>query len=252
MIKKFFLILAISFGILNATYYEANDKNFKDGFEAGLEALKFQKNADGFNSRLIEIKEPFLLTYDIKNYPLNEALFIQLLSARQGFNTHLTKEFISFGGYEREIDAKDKMKSLASKFKLNLKDFKIQKNIKEIITYPFLYKLFYDNLLQEAIKSGVIIEVKILEKPIVKKNIKNKPIKTFENKYPLFYLKNSKAMGYSLIGSEQDSKNFIENGFITKNTFKLEKTITTLTGEKFVKVVGENLYFSIKDVRVKK
>ncbi|EIZ8033464.1 hypothetical protein MQV54_001476 [Campylobacter jejuni] len=254
-IKKSFL--AFSFLILSSTsyaFYEPNDKNFKDGFEAGLEALKFQAQIDGFSYKKIEINKPYLIVYNIENIPLNEALFLQVISSREGYESHLTKEFITFGEFEREIDAKEKIKFLISKFKLNAKDFKIQKNIKEIITYPYLYKRFYEKLLDEAKASGVIVETKIIEKnPIKQIKSSNKPKSIPKKSYEIFTLNNTKAMSYySLGGSEKDSKNYIEKGFVKSGKeYEIEKNITTNSGEKFVKIVGENIYFSIKDIAIK-
>ncbi|HIF9806744.1 TPA: hypothetical protein ACX8VE_001487 [Campylobacter jejuni] len=250
---KTFIVLSSLVLVSNSyAYYEANDKNFKDGFEAGLEALSLQSKVDGFSYKRIQINKPFLIIYNIKNIPLNEALFLQVIASREGYETHLTKDFVSFGSFEREIDAKEKIKSLVSKFKLNYKDFKVQKNIKEIITYPFLYKDFYEKLLDEAKKLGIIVETQIIEKTTIKQPQPQNKSKTTtsKKKNEKFVLKNSKAMSYiSLGGSERDSKNFSEDKLINNGKeYEIEKRIKTKSGEEFVKVLGENLYFSTKDI----
>lgn len=249
--KTLFILFVFILGFNQAfAYYdEINDKSFKDGFEAGLKALEFQAKTEGFTAKLININKPYVLLLDIKEMPLSEVLLLQVLAAREGIESHLSEEFLYLGSFEREIDAKDRIKTLISKFKLNAKDLKIYKNIKEILTYPYLYKTFYQNLLQRAREEGIIVETKILTQPIIKNPvIAKKPISKKPN--PInFTLKNSKAMAYlSLGGSESDSKNYEEKGFLPKQNFTFEKRIKTSSNENFVKVAGQNLYFLESDI----
>lgn len=247
--KRFILVILLSFLALSKAfgYYEPNDKSFKDGFEAGLKALEFQAKNEGFTSKNIKISKPFTLLLDIKEMPLSEVLFLQILASREGIESHLSEDFLYLGSFEREIDAKDRIKSLIAKFKLNAKNLKIHKNIQEIITYPYLYKSFYESLLQKAKEQGIIVETKILTKTTIKNPVQKPLVKKVS---PIqFTLKNAKAMSYvSLGGVENDSKNYEEKGLKKRQNFTFEKKIKTNLGESFIKVAGENLYFLEADV----
>lgn len=247
--KRFLLVILLSFLALSKAfgYYEPNDKNFKDGFEAGLKALEFQAKNEGFTSKNIKISKPFTLLLDIKEMPLSEVLFLQILASREGIESHLSEDFLYLGNFEREIDAKDRIKSLIAKFKLNAKNLKIHKNIQEIITYPYLYKSFYESLLQKAKEQGIIVETKILTKTTIKNPVQKPLVKKVSSIQ--FTFKNTKAMSYvSLGGVENDSKNYEEKGLKKKQNFTFEKKIKTNLGESFIKVAGENLYFLEADI----
>lgn len=247
MFKK---CLFIALLLLQAkAYYEPDDKSFKDGFEAGLKALEFQAKNEGFSPKIIVIDKPYVLLLDIKEMPLSEVLFLQVLASREGIESHLSEEFLYLGSFEREVDAKDRIKNLVSKFKLNAKNLKVHSHIKELISYPYLYKNFYEDLLLKAKNEGVIVETKILQKPLIKTPlIAKKPLA--KKSTPLnFSLKNAKAMSYmSLGGSENDSKNYEEKGLVSQKNFIFEKKIQTNSGESFVKVAGLNLYFLESDI----
>ena len=257
MIKNKKLLIFASLFILNTqlfAYADPNDKSFKDGFEAGLEALKFQAKVDGFDSKKVKIDKPYLLTFNISKMPLNEALFLQIISSREGYETHLTREFVSFGAFERKVDAQDRIKDLTRKFKLNSKDFSIHSQTNEIITYPYLFDRFYISIIKEVKDLGFIVQTQIIEKPVIKKQIiKEAKKSTPKNIYKIFNIKGSKAMSYINKGLLNDSKSYEENEFIYANnqSYKLEKEIVTKTNEKFVKVLNENLYFAIDDVNIK-
>ncbi|EAH8851391.1 hypothetical protein CDJ58_07070 [Campylobacter lari] len=231
--------------------YEPDHKSFKDGFNAGISALKFQSEIDGFTSKIIEVQKTYSLIYDIKNIPLNEALFLQLLSSREGYKTHLTKDYIYFGSYDREIDTKEKMNMLITKFNLELKNFKIEKELKRIVTYPFLYDSFYNKLLEDAKLLGVLVVTEVVEKKININNKNKSNKKNIEKKIKTFTLNNSKAMSYYLINNnDKESKNYLEKDFIkSSGNFKIDKYTKTNTNEEFVKVLGENIYFSTKDIK---
>lgn len=235
------------------SFYEVNHISFKEGFEAGLKALEFQAQRDGFKAQRILVSKPFLLVYEIKNTPLNEALFLQIIADKEGFDTHLSKDFLSFGSFNREIDAKSKAEELLSKFKLDKKSLKILKNEMSFSTYPFLWQDFHNTLLNDAISAGVLVEEKIVYKTIHKnptKEVEAKAKPKIVSKKIVF--KNAKAMAYqSLGGAENDSLNFSETKLLNKKEFEFEKEITTTQGEKFVKVKGENLYFSALDTEIK-
>lgn len=190
-----FLSLSVAFG---NNYYDTNHKSFKDGFEAGLQALSFQAKTDGYASKLIKMPYNFIAVYETKEMPLHEALFLQIIANKEGFETHLSRDFISFGGFDREIDAKDALETIVKKFKLNKKQAKIYRNTKEFVTYPFLWQDFHTNLINEAIQRGVIIETQIIEKaPRVISKTKTTASKPKEQpkKDSTFILRNHKAMG---------------------------------------------------------
>lgn len=252
--KKIFLLL-MSFGFLFGAnelleVYEPNEKNFRDGFEAGINALKFQAKNDGFTQRQVKLNKPYLLTFKIDNVPHHEALFFQVIAAREGFDTHFTKEFIALGEFEREVDAIDARDLLIRKYNFNAKNLKILKNEETIVTYPFLFDAFYKQILKDAKSAGIIVEVQTIEiKPKVQPKAVKKPV---VKKRQLVLLKNSKAMGYTLIGDKKYSKNFMDLRLINRGgseTFEYEETITTTEGEKFVKT-KQGIYFSISDVSI--
>lgn len=253
--KIFTIFLIFSFSVSYAnTFYEPNTISFKEGYEAGLQALEFQAKQDGYKQKQIEVFKPFLLVYEIKNTPLNEALFLQIIAQKEGFDTHLSRDFISFGQFEREVDAKSKAKELASKFKIDETSIKIYTNKKNFSTYPYLWQDFHTKLLKEAIDLGVIVEQK--EKIVYKTIYKNskgsdKEIKPKTNTKKIIF-KNAKAMSYqSLGGILEDSLNYTEAGLVNKQEYEFEKEIQTKQGEIFVKVKDKNLYFSILDVEIK-
>lgn len=233
--------------------YEPNHTSFKQGFEAGLQALEFQAKQDGYTQKEIKLTKPYLLVYEIKAMPLNEALFLQIIAFKEGFETHLSKNFVSFGEFNREIDAKAKAKELQKLFQLNVNFIKIYKNKQSFLSYPYLWQDFHTALLDEAIKLGVIVKEteKIVYRNIIKE-ANTKPAPVQKNKE--FTLKNAKAMSYKLINkeaSQKDSLNYTENTLLDKKDYEFEKEIQTKQGETFIKVKNENVYFSILDVEFK-
>ncbi|MBX7491239.1 hypothetical protein [Helicobacter turcicus] len=241
------LLITLIFLTQGFCYYEANDKTLRDGFEAGLKALEFQRKVDGVKPTIIKVNKPYLLVFNISNMPIHEALFLQTLAFKEGIDSHLTKESISFGEYEREIDAKDIAKLLSTKFKLNAKDFRILTRTREFITYPYLWSETYSQILNEARELGIIVETKILNKKPQKTKTQNKP----KNIAVEIILKNPLAMAYTLKGDSGKSKDYKELGLMEQRGYLLESKVTTLSGEHFVKVKGENLYFSVSDVRLR-
>lgn len=259
--KKIFLLL-FSFGLLFGAnefleVYEPNEKNFRDGFEAGIRAVAFQAKTDGFTQTLIKIKKPFLLVYNITETPMHEALFLQIITAREGFDTHYTKEYISMGEFEREIDAKDAIDLLVRKYKIKSSNLKILKNIEAIVTYPFLFNEFYKKILNEVKEKGYFIqtEIKYAQPAKVTTPTPKKKVETPKPKQKNITFKNSKAMSYELIkfGIETESIDYIKVRFLNSGVAKyvFDKEITTTKGEKFIKVSGQNLYFLSADVNVK-
>lgn len=246
--KKLLLFFTLSLSVTFATsFYEPNDKSFRDGFQAGLKALEFQRKNDGLQPQKIEINKPFLLVFETKNTPLSEALFLQVIASREGYDTHITKDFVSFGGFDREADAKEIAQQLQKKFKITLK---ILRNQSFIVSYPFLWTDFYTKLLQEAIEKGVIPEIEVIEQRVVREIVvrqqQSQPQETIKN----FTLKNAKAMSYRVVGTNSDSRNFKEMTLTNTKEYQLGRVVTTSNGEKFVKVRDKNIYFAIDDVNL--
>lgn len=240
-----FLALALS---ANNLYDEINPRSFKEGFNAGINAVVFQSRVDGFSPQIITINKPYLLVVKIENMSLDEALFLQIIASREGYNTHLTSEYVTFGEFQRMIDAKKVSDKIKQDYKLTNSDVKILKNKKEIVTYPFLFSDFYDDLLKNAKESGVIEALKIVEvkpEPIKKST---KTTKKLITKTKFITLKNAKAMGYNLTNNDESNSNNLNDSGLESGKYVYEKTITTKQGEKFVKVKDKNLYFSVLDV----
>lgn len=246
-----FLAISLAFGAkMNIEIYEPNSKNFRDGFEAGIKALDFQAKTDGFQQKLITINKPYLLVFDIKKTPFHEALFLQIISAREGFDTHFTKEFVSLGEFERDIDAEDAKELMIRKYRLNPNDLKILTNQSSIVTYPFLFHNFYKNILNEAQKLGYVIKTEVAYTNKIQINTPKKTIPTKVVSKKIVF-KNPRAMGYVLQGDFKSSSSFIEKGLLKATDYEFEKSITTDEGEIFVKVKGQNLYFPNSDVSIK-
>lgn len=264
------LLLAISFitiGFSNSVAkYElkANEAIFKAGFEAGIKALEFQRKNDGYQPIKININKEFYIVYDITSLPYEEALFLQNIANRDGFDTHITKSFLFFGEFERKADALKAIDDLKQKFKIDAKLKQKNKDEEFLITYPKLWGNFFTIFMAQVAKDGYIIVKNTEFVPIdSKSNIDNKtkvvtnkastkqPQAQIQGSNKPFTLKNSKAMSYKKVGSGNNSQNYKENGLISKEKFYLgnyNKAIVTEQGEKFYKVLDKNIYFSDKDV----
>lgn len=250
--KKFLFILVflVNFAFAVSSYYDPNDKSFRDGFEAGLKALSLQAKVDGYKTTAIANPYPYLVVFETKNMPLHEALFLQVIATREGLESHLTKNFVTFGGFDREIDAKDIKNLVIKKFKVDPKNVKIYKNYQIINSYPYLWQDFHTRLLQDAIQKGVIVETKIVEKIKYIKTKEKAPEKKQEAIKNIVF-KRAKAMAYKNIGDIKDSNDFVELGLkeTRKEKFVFEKEVQTKQNEVFVKVKDENIYFSIEDIK---
>lgn len=247
--KKIILFISfIAIGLnADSLYTEPSPKSFKNGFNAGINAVAFQAKADGFSPQIIRVTKPYVVAVEIKNMSLDEALFLQIIAHREGYDTHLTKQYVVFGEYEREMDAKKVVDALKTKYKIESSVAKILKDQKQFITYPYLFSDFYEKLLKEAKDSGVIEALKIVE---IKPQIVKKPVKKAVApiaKTQMIILKNSKAMSYNLSNNDESNSKNLNDNELKSGKYVYEKTITTKQGEKFVKVKGENLYFSVLD-----
>lgn len=240
------LLVNLSFA---SSFYEPNEKSFKDGFYAGLKALEFQAKNDGFTNQVIEVKAPYLLVVDIKEKSLNDVLFLQIIANREGFESHLCADFVSFGEFERKADAENIAQMLEKRFKVKTK---ILRNMQKIVTYPYLYKDFYLDILKKAKELGIIVETKVINQPI--KPVVTKPKPTIKKQEVVKYmkLKNPRAVAYYLNNADaSNSKSFSESGLKANSDFIFDKKVTTKQGEIFYKVKNENLYFSDKDIVLK-
>lgn len=247
------MIAGLNTQILATSFYNPLDKSFKAGFEAGLKALEFQRKNEGVQFREIIIEGNYYISLAIKNIPMPEVLFLQNISAREGFKSFLTENYLIFVGYERKADAIEAQRRLKSYYKIDTSI--VSAKDKKIITYPILWGEFYKNFLDEVQKQGYALKVDVIEVPkIITKTKyieKSKPQEKIAIKGNII---NAKAMSYSLSGSKEYSKNFSERGFLSKQEFSLEseKPIITSTGESFYKVKDKNIYFSTKDIRIEK
>lgn len=261
-----FIALANSAFSNTATQWElkANEAIFKNGFESGIKALEFQRKNDGYKPKKIAINKEFYITYDITNLPYEEALFLQNIAAREGFDTHIAKTLLYFGEFEREADALKSIDDLKQKFKIEAKLNK-NKGGEFLITYPKLWGEFFTFFMEEA-KANGILQVTEYITTQQKMNIESNKAQTKSaqqsaqaiNQQPVkpktFTFKNSKAMLYKKSGSGLESKDYIEGGLVENKVFNLGnygKPVITKQGEKFYKVLGEDSYFSDKDVVIK-
>lgn len=231
--------------------FKTNEAFFKDGFKAGIKALEFQRRNDGYEPQKIAIKKEFFIVYNITNLPYEEALFLQNIASREGFETHMTKTFLFFGEFERHADALKATQELKEKFDI---DAKIEQNKGGdfLITYPKLWGDFYQNLMAQVSSRGYIVTAEHV--PVnPKSNIESKRStkQTQTQNHKIFTLKNSKAMSYKKIGPGNDSRDYQEGGLVDKKDFysgNYGKPIITNQGEKFYKVLNKNIYFSSEDV----
>lgn len=160
----FFLTALMSFGFaaisvssvsVESVELKANEKIFKAGFEAGIKALEFQRKNDGYKPKKVTINKAYYLTYNISKLPYEEALFLQNIAAREGFDTHITKNLLFFGEFEREADALKTQADLKTKFRI---DAQVKQNYgsDSIETYPKLWGQFYTFFQNEVKKQGYI------------------------------------------------------------------------------------------------
>lgn len=265
--KKIIFSICCLVAMLKAeNFYNNKSLNvFENGFNAGLSAVKLQAKYDGLRPQILSVNKNFLLILKIDKIGLDEALFLQVIATREGFETHLTKDFITFGEYEREIDAKKTSKVIIDNFKLNPNSVKILSGVKQIKTYPYLFIDYFKQfeIQEKNIKKPNLevvnnIEMKTQTKPQSQKietKAQTKPqSQELENNetqalLPLkIIFKNKQAMSYKNIDdNESNSASFVENGFKT-GEFLFDKIIFTNADESFVKVKDENLYFSNEDI----
>lgn len=241
-----------------------NELIFKAGFEAGIKSLDFQRKNDGFKPKRVKINKAFFITYKIDKMPYEEALFLQNIAAREGFDTYITKKYIFFGEFEREADAVKAVSDLNSKFRIKAQLHKSNGG-EFLITYPKLWGQYFTLFEQEIKNLGYIRAEECLNSnkgksvasnstPKITNGVKTNATST-KNVY--FTLKNSKAMSYmngdKNINSRFNSLEYIESGLKPKKRYPLgnfRKPYLTKQGESFYKVLDQNLYFSDKDVLI--
>lgn len=237
------------------------EKAFKSGFEYGLRANTMQKNIDGVRAMRVDYTKPFVVSYEIDKIPYSEVLLTQFLAHNDGFRTHLTKNLLLFGDFEREADAKQAVEYLKKNFNISTKIINVSK-VQGLVTNPLLWSGFYDEVLTQAKAQGVIVQEKVVEKIQYVERIVEKPLFIEEPKqkkqvkkvvpadYQLKFV-NDKAMGYVLKGNNKKlSNNYVEDG-IKSGFFKWypQGVYQTEKGERFVRSTDE-IYFLEKDVKI--
>lgn len=251
-------ILAVSVFAGDLNPYE---RAFKSGFEYGLRANAMQKDIDGVRATRVNYTKPFVVSYDIQKIPYSEVLLTQFLAHNDGFKTHLTKNLLLFGDFEREADAKQAVEYLKKNFNVSANIISLSK-VQGLATNPLLWSGFYDEVLSQAKAQGVIVQEKVVErtvekvveKPVFIEEPKNKSRSQLKKATPMEYqikLINDKAMGYVLTGSSKKlSSNYVEDG-IKSGVFKWypQGIYSTEKGEKFVRSTDE-IYFLYKDVKI--
>lgn len=251
-------ILAVSVFAGDLNPYE---RAFKSGFEYGLRANAMQKDIDGVRATRVNYTKPFVVSYDIQKIPYSEVLLTQFLAHNDGFKTHLTKNLLLFGDFEREADAKQAVEYLKKNFNVSANIISLSK-VQGLATNPLLWSGFYDEVLSQAKAQGVIVQEKVVErtvekvveKPVFIEEPKKQVKKPAQKATPMEYqikLINDKAMGYVLTGnSKKLSSNYVEDG-IKSGVFKWypHGIYSTEKGEKFVRSTDE-IYFLYKDVKI--
>jgi hypothetical protein len=247
--KKILLSLSIAVACLA---YDV--EVFKDGFDAGLNALQFQIKNDGAIPQKIDLQKPFIVILQTENIPMNEIIYIQYVAHKEDFKTSLIKDGIIFGDYDRQIDAKEAKNRI--KRVLNY-DADIINNTGEFYTHPILAKPVYDLVTEGLTKDGVIKDVQIVyaNKPKVTTSSKQAASSTQQaqksSNIKTIELKNSKAQSYKLDGNKKHSASYTESFIVEGGTFKTANSFITNEGEVFVKVLNENIFFLKDDVEFK-
>lgn len=249
--RQLFIVANLASFLFAATFYNPQDLSYREGFEAALKAVEFQRKNEGIKPRKITFNKPFLIIMETNKMPISEVLFLQNIAHREGFETYLTRKFLTFGNFERRADAEEAVKDLSEKYQ-------IKATIKEIpgdffiVTYPSLVNEFYAQFLKQAEDAGFVVKVEVIE---IEKQTKcataqkiTKPIK--KRKVSYFTLKNARAMSYFLRDNPEHSSSFVEYKLKRSEKFILENTkpVTTQSGEKYYKVKSKNLYFNSLDV----
>ena len=259
--KKMFLGLLLMLGFLEASFatnfYNPQDRSFKAGFEAGLKALEHQRLTEGVQPKEVDMGDSFYLTVDTKNMPLPEILFLQNISAREGYKSYLTRNFLVFTDFKRKADAVEAQNQLSNHYKVKAA-LNQSKNTK-LITYPILWGEFYRRFLADVEQNGYAVKVDVIEVPkVVQKVVRvysDEQTNVNAGEQKLYgTIINNKAMSYTLKGSKNLSRSFRDNGFMERQEFDFgnDKQTITSTGESFYKVKNQNLYFSTKDIRLQR
>lgn len=257
MSKKIILVVVACFFLKNfasADFYAPQDMSFKKGFDAGLKALEFQKKNEGVQPQKINIHKPYLVQLEITRIPYNEVLFLQNIASREGYKTYLTKNYLIFGEFDREIDAKDAASQLERSFKIKPTIRKVAEKT-FLITYPSLWADYWTIFLEEAKNNGFVVKkeiIKITERPKTQQITQRTP-PVIAQKPKKILLINKMAMAYALEGDKNYSNSFVEKGLVEKENWiwdNKEKILKTKEGEQFVKVKDNNLFFSIEDVSI--
>lgn len=219
---------------------------FKQGFEEGIKATRFQALNDGFRPKSVKMRNNFVLVFDTTNIAYAEALYMQYLAAKEGFEeTYITKNTIIFGSFAREIDAQEAQKKIAKMFGVGTK---IENCVgKTFMTEPLLFSDFSDELF------AVSATKKESEKP--KKRLVAKPKKAEEKVVEKQIVLKQPTYSYykaNMNSTKESSSNYHENKIVgASKQYVLDKKVVTPEGEIFYKAKGENLFFKDVDVEIK-
>lgn len=249
----FLCTITMAFALV-ATSYAPRDIAFQQGFEAGLRAMELQYKIEGVTPKKIVFEKEYLILLNTLSMPIAEILYLQNIANLEGYTTFLTQEFLIFGDFEREADAKNVSDRINRDFEVRTS---VKKNSKEaFISYPVLFEKVFDLWLKEAKAKGVAIKTEVLytEPPTTGlPQVQTETIRTIQEEY--IVLKNKKAMAYArdTHNKEALSEDFSERDLMNGGEkMPFDKVITTNEGEVFYKVKNENLYFAEDDVIIKK
>ena len=222
---------------------------FKQGFEEGIKATRFQALNDGFRPKSVKMKNNFVLVFDTFNVPYAEALYMQYIAAKDGFDeTYITEHSVIFGSFVREVDAKEAQKKLVQMFGINTR---IESCVgKTFLTQPLLFSDFPNEMFNKNnVVNATNVEIeKQQTKPKSKSKKKYKPANPLPEKQIVV---NNAAYSYFKSGSKDSSRNFFENEIKASTNYVLDKKVSTKEGETFYKVKDKNLYFRAEDVEIK-
>ena len=258
MIKKILILILMVSALLNAKSIE--DKiieAYKTGHQQGVNQIEREFDLQGWEEKKINPKK-YIVSLDISNIPQNEILLYKNYAFFEGLLPMTaespTKSIIIFASYNRKVDAQSLAKELNKK--IPLVKYVVKVGIKEqgiYIKKPFIYKYLFDKMLKkikDSVKGKVyIIKEKVLDKPIVKiVKVKTKKKTTLVKKiYQPMYAK-IRVFSYEGTYLKYTSKKWKDEKFVFKKFLLKDKNIesynmvTTLKGQKYIKIANKNLY----------
>ena len=125
---------------------------YRKGFEHGLKMLEFQIENEGVSPKKIDIDFQYTVELNTKDLSTTEILYLQYLTARDGYQPMLIKGALLFGKFESLADAKQLSETLKRKYNFDTVSKELKPN-DEIFSYPLLLlKVFnkYEKMNEEA------------------------------------------------------------------------------------------------------